>query len=197
MSGRVFGVRVGRSHRSEANRARVRWLLAVAVVAATAACDSGTPKSAAVTTSTAAVPAGAASTTIAGSEFSTLYLQILGPADAASAEFFAALEKLPSNATGADAQKIATPAANAIDAADQRLLAVTWPADVAGKVKKLVLADAQLVRDLRDVGEQQHVNSGTWKPRFESDVAKVTSQVNVVVAVLQAPTTSVPRGSTP
>jgi hypothetical protein len=165
----------------------MRWLLAIALVAATTtACDSGTPK----VTPTAAVSTGAASTTTAASEFATRYLQILGPADVASGKFFAALKKLPSNATGADAQKIATPAADAIYAADQRLLAVTWPANIAGEVKKLVLADAQLVSDLRDVGKQPHVTSGTWKPQFESDVAKVNNQVSVVVADLRAQTTS-------
>ena len=173
----------------------MRWLLAIALVAATAAaCDSGTPKvtptSTTVTTSTAAVSTGTATTTTAASEFATRYLQILGPADVASGTFFAALEKLPSNATGADAQKMATPAADAIDAADQKLLAVTWPTSIAGEVKKLVLADAQLVRDLRNVGKKQHVTSGNWKRQFESDVARVTNQVSVVVADLRAPTTT-------
>jgi hypothetical protein len=173
----------------------VRWLLAIALVAATStACDGGTPKatprSPTATTSTAAVSTGAASTTTAASEFATRYLQILGPADMASGEFFTALKKLSSNATGAEVQKIATPAADAIDAADQRLLAVTWPANIGGEVRKLVLADAQLIRDLRDVGKQQHVTSGTWKPQFESDVAKVTNQVNVVVTDLRDPTAS-------
>ena len=180
----------------------MRWLPAIALVAATAAaCASGTPKvtpkSSTVTTSTAAVSTGADSTTTAASEFATQYLQILGPADVASGKFFAALEKLPSDATGADAQKIATPAADAIDAADRTLLAVTWPAHIAGEVKKLVLADTQLVRDLRNVGKQQHVTSGTWKRQFASDIANVTDQVSVVAADLRAPTTSTPRGPTP
>ena len=80
--------------------------------------------------------------------------------------------------------------ADAIDAAGQKLLAVRWPANIAGAVEKLVLADAQLVRDLHDVVTQQHVTSGTWKRQFESDVTKVTNQVSVVVADLRAPTTS-------
>ena len=192
---RVSALRVELSHDSGTSWPRMRWLLVIALVAATAAaCDSGTPKVtpkfSTVTTSTAVVSTGAPSATTAGSQFATLYLQILGPADAASGEFFAAVKKLPSTATGADAQKIATPAADAIDAADKRLLAVTWPANIAAGVKKLVLVDAQLVRDLRNVGTQQHITSGTWKPQFESDVAKVTNQVGVVVADLRAPTTS-------
>jgi len=192
---RVSCSRVGLSHRSETNGNWLRRLLAIVLVAVAAtACDSGTPtvtpKSSTVTTSTAVVSTGVASTTTAVSKFATLYLQILGPADAASGKFFAALEKLPTNSTGASAQKLATPAADAIDAADQGLLAVTWPANTGGEVKRLVLADARLVHDLRIVGRQQHVTSGTWRRQFEGDVAKVTDQVRVVVADLRAPTTS-------
>lgn len=169
----------------------MRWLVAITLVAVTSAsCAGGTPKSSTVTTSTAAASTGPTSTTTPASQFATLYQQILGPADAASAKFFGALEKLPSDATGAEAQKIATPAADAIDAADRRLSAVTWPANIAGAVEKLVRTDAQLVRDLRDVGKQQHVTSGTWKRQFESDVTKVTDQVSVVVADIRAPTPS-------
>ncbi len=171
-------------------------LIPVTVVALIAAgCSSGAAKTAPASPSTSMPPSGS---TTAGtspnatmpSKFATLYLNILGPADQASGSFFTALEKLPSTATGADAKKIATPAADAIDIADRQLLAVSWPGDVADNVRRLVLFDTRLVADLRDVANQNRVTSGRWKNQFEADVANVTAQVNVVVAELRTPTAS-------
>jgi hypothetical protein len=153
-------------------------VLAILAVTMAAACSNSTPK--------ATPPTGAANTpTTAPSKFASVYLQILGPADTATGKFFAAITTLPNTATGADAQKLATPAADAIDAADQRLLRVTWPAKVARDVRALVFANAQLVADLRNLAPQPTVTSGAWKDTFEADVAKVTSCVNVVHADLQ------------
>jgi hypothetical protein len=174
-------------------RDRAAWatsgrLLGVAVIAVTmaAACSDSAPK--ATSPSSVSAPAGgAATTTTEPSKFASLYLQILGPADAATGKFFAAITSLPNTATGADAQKIATPAADAIDAADRRLLGVAWPGKVAADVRALVIADAQLVGDLRNLAPQPTVTSGAWKDKFEADVAKVTSGVNVVHADLQNP----------
>lgn len=149
-----------------------------------------TPTSSAGASTSASAPTGTATTTTAPSKFARLYLQILGPADAATGQFFAALKALPNTATGADAQKIATPAADAIDAADHRLLRVTWPGKVARDVNALILANAQLVRDLRNLAPQPSVTSGTWKIQFESDVGKVTNLVNRIHADLTAPNTS-------
>jgi hypothetical protein len=173
-------------------RERAAWvisgrLLGVAVVAVTmaASCSDSAPK--ATPPSSARAPAGAATTTTEPSKFASLYLQILGPADAATGKFFAAIATLPNTATGADAQKIATPAADAIDAADRQLLAAVWPGKVAADVRALVVADAQLVGDLRNLAPQPKVTSGAWKDKFEADVAQVTSRVNVVHADLQNP----------
>jgi hypothetical protein len=160
-------------------------LLGVAVLAVTmaASCSDSAPK--ATPPSSAGAPAGAVTTTTEPSKFASLYLQILGPADTATGKFFAAITSLPNTATGADAQKLATPAADAIDAADQRLLRVTWPGKVARDVRALVVADAQLVGDLRNLAPQPRITSGAWKDTFEADVAKVTSCVNLVHADLQ------------
>ena len=173
-------------------RERAAWvisgrLLGVAVVAVTmaASCSDSAPK--ATPPSSARAPASAATTTTEPSKFASLYLQILGPADAATGKFFAAIATLPNTATGADAQKIATPAADAIDAADRQLLAAVWPGKVAADVRALVVADAQLVGDLRNLAPQPTVTSGAWKDKFEADVAQVTSRVNVVHADLQNP----------
>jgi len=173
-------------------RERAGWatsarFLGVALLAVTmaAACSDSAPK--ATPPSSARAPASAATTTTEPSKFASLYLQILGPADAATGKFFAAITTLPNTATGADAQKLATPAADAIDAADQRLLRVTWPAKVARDVRALVSANARLVADLRNLAPQPTVTSGAWKDTFEADVAKVTSSVNVVHADLQNP----------
>lgn len=162
-------------------------LLGVAVLAVTmaAACSDSAPNT--TPPSSARAPASAATTTTEHSKFASLYLQILGPADAATGKFFTAITTLPNTATGADAQKIATPAADAIDAADRRLLGVAWPGRVAADVRALVVADARLVGDLRNLAPQPSITSGAWKDRFEADVAKVTSCVNVVHADLQNP----------
>jgi hypothetical protein len=185
-------VRSGREHR--APRARARGLLALTVVVGvmTGACSNSTTK-ATPTTTAAVTPSDSASvgtptSTTTPSAFATRYLQILGPADAATGTFFTALKALPITATGADAQKIATPAANAIARADQQLLRVAWPTNVAVDVRALVLADARLVGDLRDVGAQKLLTSGVWKKQFESDVTDVSTRVSTLVAVLKAPT---------
>jgi hypothetical protein len=172
-----------------------RLLVALTLVVTMAgACAGGTskstPKSSAGASTSASAPKGAATTTTAPSKFASLYLQILGPADAATSKFFAALKALPSTATVADVQKIATPAADAIDAADRRLVAVTWPGKVARDAKALALANAQLVGDLRNLASQPSVTSGTWKNQFESDVGKVSNYVNVIHADLTTPNTS-------
>ena len=132
---------------------------------------------------------GSVSTTTAPSRSETIYLQTLGPADTATGRFFAALKALPSTATGADAQNLATKAANAIEAADRALVRIAWPSNVANEVTTLVRLDAQLVANLRNVGTQRRVTSGSWKTQFQGDVTKVANQVSVVVAALRAPTT--------
>jgi hypothetical protein len=113
-------------------------------------------------------------------------MQILGPADAATGKFFTALKSLPTTATGADAQKIATPAADAITAADRQLTAVSWPDKVARDVKALVVADAQLIRDLRGLAPQPRVTSGPWRSQFERDVGNVSKYVSIIRADLEA-----------
>jgi hypothetical protein len=173
-----------------------RLVVVSLVVMMAGACAGGSSKStptSAVRTSTstsAGAPTQAATPTTAPSKFASLYLQILGPADAATSKFFAALKTLPKTATGADAQKIATPAADAIDAADHRLVRVTWPGKIARDVNALILANAQLVRDLRNLAPQPSITSGTWKNQFESDVAKVSYYVNIVHVDLTAPNPS-------
>jgi hypothetical protein len=177
-------------------RAASAGLLVVLTVVVTiaGACADGTskatPKSSNGAPTSASARTGTTTTTTAPSKYASLYLQILGPADAATGKFFAALKALPSTATVADVQKIATPAADAIDAADRRLLEVTWPGKVARDVKALALANAQLVADLRKLASQPSVTSGTWKDHFESDVGTVTNYVNVVHADLTTPNTS-------
>jgi hypothetical protein len=164
------------------------------VVTMAGACADGssksTPTSPVRTSTSAGAPTGEATPTTAPSKFADLYLQILGPADAATGKFFAELKALPNTATGADAQKIATPAADAIDAADHRLLRVAWPGKVARDVNALILANTQLVRDLRNLAAQPSVTSGTWKNQFESDVAKVTNYVNLIHVDLTSPNPS-------
>jgi hypothetical protein len=113
-------------------------------------------------------------------------MQILGPADAATGKFFTALKSLPSTATGADAQTVATPAADAIVAADRQLNALSWPGKVALDVKALVVADAQLIRDLRALAAQPRVTSGPWRRQFEHDVGNVSKYVSIVRADLEA-----------
>jgi hypothetical protein len=67
---------------------------------------------------------------------------------------------------------------------------VTWPGKVARDVNALILANTQLVRDLRNLAPQPSVTSGTWKNQFESDVAKVTSYVNLIHVDLTSPNPS-------
>ena len=129
---------------------------------------------------------GTTGTTKPPSKFATQYMQILGPADAATGKFFAALKSLPSTATGAEAQKIATPAANAIAAADRHLTAVSWPGKVALDVKALVRADTQLIRDLRSLAAQRRVTSGPWRSGFERDVGNVSKYVSIIRTDLEA-----------
>jgi hypothetical protein len=173
-----------------------RDLCVAAVVVAVTACAcsdthakgkvnapaSTVQSSAAVTSSTAPL-----SVPPPTSRYGTLYLQILGPADVATGTFFTKLKALKSSATGADAQQIATPAADAIDTADQQLRRVSWPHAVAPAVTALVLDDTRLVADLRILHTLGHVTTGTWKTRFEHDVAAVSAQVQVVVTDLQQP----------
>ncbi len=169
---------------------RATRLLLLILAVALAACSSGSPKPSAGVPGSDRVSPGPPGTTTPSSKFSNLYLQILGPADAASGKFFAALKSLPSTATAADAQKIATPAADAIEAADRRLSRVSWPRKVAGDVHALVLADARLVVDLRNVARQSRFTYATWKKQFESDVATVSNAVSIVHTDLATPTTS-------
>ena len=82
-------------------RERAGWatsarFLGVALLAVTmaAACSDSAPK--ATPPSSARAPASAATTTTEPSKFASLYLQILGPADAATGKFFAAITTLPS-----------------------------------------------------------------------------------------------------
>lgn len=174
-----------------------RGLLVVAALVAVvvcAGCDSAA-KAKVAPSATTATTASSASTpsstpvvgTSAQSKYAALYLQILGPADEASGKFFSALKALPANATGAQAQTIATPAAEAISTADQRLSRVSWPHDVASAVGALILVDARLVGDLGDLGPLSHVTSGGWNSRFERDVSAVSTRVAVVVSDLQRP----------
>jgi len=177
-------------------RKTIGLLIPVTVVTLIAAgCSSSAPKAAPPSSSTAmpasdSTTSGTSPITTMPSKFATLYLNILGPADQASGTFFTALQKLPSTATGADAEKIAAPAADAIDLADRQLLEVSWPGDVANDIRRLVLVDTRLVADLRNVAKQNSVTSGGWKNQFEGDVAQVAAQVNVVVAKIQTPTSS-------
>jgi hypothetical protein len=164
---------------------RVGTLVVVALVALVVmiagACTSGSSKHSTT---------GTTGTTKPPSKLATQYMQILGPADAATGKFFAALKSLPATATGVEAQKIATPAADAIAAADRQLVAVSWPGKVAADVKALVLADAQLVRDLRDLAAQRRVASGPWRSQFERDVGEVSKHVGIVRADLETASTS-------
>jgi len=161
----------------------------LAAVAVGAGCDSAAKPKAAPSASSSSVSSTSqvVGTSVTQSKYATMYLQILGPADEASGKFFSALKALPANATGAQAQTIATPAAQAISTADQRLLRVSWPHDVASAVRALVLVDARLVGDLSDLGPLSHVTSGGWKSRFERDVSAVSTHVTVVVSDLQRP----------
>ena len=126
-------------------------------------------------------------TTSAVSPFANLYAQILGPADAATGAFFTALEALPKTATGADALKPASRAANAIDAADRGLRGVSWPANVSGDIHALVTANARLVADLRGVGTQPRMSSGPWRTRFEGDVRQISQYVSALRTDLNTP----------
>jgi hypothetical protein len=165
------------------------WVATVVIAVTACACSDGHSKLNA-TASTAPPTAAVSSSTVpppGTSQYGTLYLQILGPADVASGTFFTKLKALKSSATGADAQRIATPAAVAIETADQQLLHVSWPHTVAPAVAALVLDDARLVADLRILHTLSHVTTGSWKSRFEHDVAAVSAQVQVVVTELQRP----------
>jgi hypothetical protein len=67
---------------------------------------------------------------------------------------------------------------------------VSWPGKVALDVKALVLADAQLVRDLRGIAAQHRVTSGPWRSQFERDVGNVSKYVTIIRADLEAANTS-------
>src|SRR5258706_14442137 len=167
-------------HRARCNSPcrRARTLVVVLLgVAIAGACASGASHDATTATT---------GTTKPPSRFTTQYLQILGPADAATGKFFTALKSLPPTATGADAQKIATPAADAIAAADRQLNAVSWPDKVALDVKALVVVDAQLIRDLRGLAPQPRLTSGSWRSQFERDVGNVSKYVSIIRADLEA-----------
>lgn len=152
------------------------------------ACSSARPMTKPVSpASSGTVSTGAPTTTTTVSPLASRYLQILGPADAAAGQFFAALKALPTTATGAAVQKIATPAADAIDIADRQLLKVAWPGNVGRDIHALVTADEHLVGDLRDVGSQTTPASGPWRTHFENDVNAISKCVNAVHADLQTP----------
>lgn len=178
-----------------------QFVAAVVVGAIVSACSADHPSKVNAATSTApstvtspVTSTDASSSTVtsssssaAPSRYATLYLQILGPADQASGTFFTALKALPKSATGADGERIATPAADAIDTADQQLRQVSWPRGVAPAINALVLVDTRLVGALRDLATLRYVTSGSWKSRFEQDVSAVSARVAIVVADLQQP----------
>ncbi len=152
------------------------------------ACSSSQSTSTANSPTVSSTPGTAVPTTASISPLANRYLQILGPADAAAGKFFAALKALPTTATGATAEKIASPTADAIQIADRQLLKMTWPGRVELDIHALVTADELLVRDLRDVGSQTMLTSGPWKTTFVNDVNAVSKYANVVHTDLQAAT---------
>ncbi|MCU1466197.1 MAG: hypothetical protein JWM72_2125 [Actinomycetia bacterium] len=147
------------------------------------ACTSGgskaTPDPSPTSTTTRTQPSTATTPT---SPLENLYLQLLGPADAASGKFFTALKALPVGATGADAEKFASPAADAIERADRQLLGVTWPGKLGRDVHALVTANGRLVVDLRNLASQKTVTTGPWPIQFERDVGIVFDRATVIQA---------------
>jgi hypothetical protein len=162
-------------------------MIAVLSAAAVAACSGATSKTtpgSTASSSPVSVPAGP---TTSVSPFADRYAQILGPADAATGAFFSGLKALPTNATGADALKIASPAADAIDAADRGLRGISWPANASRDIHALETANARLVADLRSLGTQPRVSSGPWRTRFEADVRQISQYVSAIRTDLNGP----------
>jgi hypothetical protein len=168
-------------------RARSSGLLFVACLCVVfGACTSGGSKATPGSSPTSTPGRTAVSaTTVTTSPIASLYLRIVGPADAASGTFFTALKGLPATATGADAQKFATPAADAIEHADRQLLGVKWPGKIGRDVGALVAANEQLVVDLRSLEPQKSVTNGAWTVAFERDVRIVFDRATVVQADFQ------------
>jgi hypothetical protein len=157
-------------------------LLVACLGAVLGACTTGsskaTPNSSPPTSAWA--PTSPPATSAAPTPLASLYLRILGPADAASGKFFTALKALPATATGADAEKSALPAADAIERANRQLRGVKWPGKLGRDIPALVSANEALVIDLRSLGPQKSVTTGAWTTRFERDVRAVFNRATAV-----------------
>jgi hypothetical protein len=120
------------------------------------------------------------------------YEQLVATANAAGSKFNAEVKALPGSATGPDVAKIAEPVAAAIDAADQVLLRARWPATAIPGVRALVVADAVVIIDLRNLSAKDSQSIGAWGNQLAADFGNMKGQVDVVRADLARPPKSRP-----
>lgn len=123
-------------------------------------------------------------------ELGRAYLRFVGPANAALALMARGFASLPATATGADVARIAGPAGDAIDRADEQLLRVPWPAPVSVDVKAMVVANAAVANDLRSVDGQDALSISGWETQLAADSGKMAGTVAVVRADLGLPSAS-------
>lgn len=163
----------------------------LAAVALLAGCSkAGTSTSTKPSISAAAVNQSAAPAVTPTADYGRNYLQAVAPVNAAIDKMTTALGALPASATGADVAKDTDPAADAIDAANERLLRTTWPAADVGDVKALVGATATVAADLRSVDGQNALSIADWGTRLAADSGKMAAAVSIVRADLGLPPAS-------
>jgi hypothetical protein len=112
------------------------------------------------------------------------YLKIIAPANTAVAVFTTQENALPSAATGPDAAKIADPLATVINHADQKLLRVSWPADVLPDIKAFVAAASVVVADLENGVTRKPFTVDAWRNQLANDERKLLGRASTVRADL-------------
>ncbi len=160
----------------------MRRLIALATVAALAACSSGSSKSAPETTTEA--PQTTATRPI---DYGAQYIRLTAAANKAGETFNASTAALPDSATIDDLARLAAPVAKAFDDLDQALLRAQWPPEARQDIKNLVAANAVLIADLENVKSQTLDSIQTWKDQLTQAIGRTKGQVDIVRADLGLP----------
>jgi hypothetical protein len=166
--------------------ALVLALVTVVVVALLAGCGGGS-KSAVTQTQAATTPA--AQSTPTRRELAHTYLSIIRPTYDARDHFIEQASRWNDKTTGDDIAKDAAPMIATVREADDKLLRVNWPPEIAVDVKELVRAEEAAARDL---GATANVRADArsitdWYKQYKLDGAKVAAATNVVRADLGLP----------
>ncbi len=140
----------------------------------------------AATTATTVAPT-TTTTGVALVDYKQQYLTIVTPANHADAAFVNEVQALPSYATGPDVAKLAAPAIAADEKAIQKLLRVSWPANVLDDMKTFTVAVVTLDADLANVATQNALTISSWSNQFAADEGKLVGQKNIGGADLGLP----------